>query len=87
MARDDYTRLAETLDEEFSNASIRIDNSGQTKTLIVDVYGIDTSIEEVDEWISSRNNMRDAFGFGEKDLSVRTEPEGNDKLLVSIEHK
>lgn len=86
MGRDDYTRLAEALDDEFPEASIRIDSSGQTKTLIADLYGIDTSVEEVSDWVSNRDNRRDVFGFGEKHLEFRTEPEG-DKLLVAINQK
>lgn len=87
MARDDYTRLAEALDDEFSDASIRIDNSGEMKTLIVDVYGSDTSVDTVADWVGNDANRRDVFGFGEKHLTFRTEPEGNDKLLVAIEGK
>lgn len=85
MARDDYTRLAEVLDDEFSDASIRIDNSGKAKTLIVDVYSSDTSVDTVSKWIENDGNRRDVFGFGEKHLTFRTEPEGDDKLLVAIE--
>lgn len=85
MTRDDYTKFAEALDKAFPNASVRIDTSGQTDTLLVDVHGIDTSLEEVRSWVTNRDNRRNVFGFGEKHLTFSTEPEGNDKLLVAVE--
>lgn len=86
MSRDDYTRLAESLDEDFNECTVFIDTDQENdwKTVVVDTFGSDSTPEDIVDAITDSNKLRDVYGFGvhQVDLNHRV---ADERVLITLE--